>query len=238
VSVYAINETIRAMCREVSSQATVCRDWKFRDEDDLFYEVTFCICSSQASYEVASATANVIRNMDLVGSVKSGASVDGIRDMIVSALDSPMEICDVNGCVRFVRPRFRNRIAQLIANTIDCLYARGATVRELLVSAENPKHAREVLTQHVCGFGPKQASLYLRRIGYCNDLAVLDVHIIDYLRVVHGMSIAPAKLSKLSFYEELENVFRNIARSFGHSLGCVDLATWLTMRVLKREALI
>ena len=40
------------------------------------------------------------------------------------------------------------------------------------------------------------------------------------------------------FYEEIEETFREVAADFGHSLGCVDLATWLTMRVAKRDALL
>ncbi len=48
--------------------------------------------------------------------------------------------------------------------------------------------------------------------------------------------IAPSRLGRLSCYEEVEDTFREIASRFGHSLGCVDLATWLTMRVAKREA--
>lgn len=88
----------------------------------------------------------------------------------------------------------------------------------------------------VWGFGPKQASLFLRRVGYCADLAVLDVHVLDYLHLTRGLRIAPNRLGRLSCYEEIEDTFREIASRFGHSLGCVDLATWLTMRVAKREA--
>ena len=98
------------------------------------------------------------------------------------------------------------------------------------------KNARKALMLNVCGFGPKQASLFLRRVGYCADLAVLDVHVLDYLHLAHGVRIPPGQLGRLSGYEKIEDTFREIATRFGHSLGCVDLATWLTMRVAKREA--
>ena len=92
--------------------------------------------------------------------------------------------------------------------------------------------------QYVWGFGPKQASLFLRRVGYCSDLAVLDVHVLDYLQLARGLSPSPSKLGRLSFYEEIEDTFREISVEFGYSVGCVDLATWVAMRVAKKEALL
>jgi len=135
-----------------------------------------------------------------------------------------------------VMPRFRNRLASLLATTVTEMYGKGHSLRRLLFAADNAKDARKALMLNVWGFGPKQASLFLRRIGYCADLAVLDVHVLDYLHLTRGIRIAPSRLGRLSCYEEVEDTFREIASRFGHSLGCVDLATWLTMRVAKREA--
>ncbi len=135
-----------------------------------------------------------------------------------------------------MRPRFKNRLASLLTSTIVEIYGHAKTIRGLLFSARSAKDARLLLTQFVWGFGPKQASLFLRRIGYCADLAVLDVHVLDYLQLARGISVSPSKLARLPFYENIENTFREVASDFGHSLGCVDLATWLTMRVAKREA--
>jgi N-glycosylase/DNA lyase len=59
---------------------------------------------------------------------------------------------------------------------------------------------------------------------------------LDYLQLARGLSLSPNRLGRLSLYEEIEDTFREIAAEFGHSTGCVDLATWLTMRVAKREA--
>ena len=141
-----------------------------------------------------------------------------------------------DGTQRWARPRFKNRLASLLATTIVEIYGQSRTIRGFLFDAESAREARETLTQHVWGFGPKQASLFLRRVGYCADLAVLDVHVLDYLQLARGLSLSSSKLGHLSFYEEIEDTFREIAAEFGHSVGCVDLATWLTMRVAKKEA--
>jgi N-glycosylase/DNA lyase len=112
----------------------------------------------------------------------------------------------------------------------------GQSLRDTLFSASSAREARELLVQQVWGFGPKQASLFLRRVGYCAELAVLDTHILDYLRVARGLDPKPSALSRLASYERIEVEFQRVAEEFGHSVGCVDLAMWVTMRVAKREA--
>jgi N-glycosylase/DNA lyase len=111
-------------------------------------------------------------------------------------------------------------------------------VRGILFSARSARHARELLVNAVSGFGPKQASLFLRRVGYCSELAILDTHILDYLRMAHGIDPKPGMLSRLTSYERIEVEFQRVASEFGHAVGCVDLAMWITMRVAKREAVL
>jgi N-glycosylase/DNA lyase len=54
--------------------------------------------------------------------------------------------------------------------------------------------------------------------------------------MARGVDPKPGALSKLSTYEQIELEFRQVARDFGHAVGCVDMAMWVTMRVAKREA--
>ena len=112
------------------------------------------------------------------------------------------------------------------------------TLRGLLSGARNATRARSVLVERVWGFGPKQASLFLRRIGYDTNLAVLDIHIMDFLRFTRGIRATPSALGRLSSYEQIESSFKEVAAEFGHTVGCLDLATWITMRVAKREAIL
>jgi N-glycosylase/DNA lyase len=108
----------------------------------------------------------------------------------------------------------------------------------MLGAARSASQARVSLVEAVSGFGPKQASLYLRRVGFSSELAVLDTHILDYLKMARGIDPKPGSLSRLSVYEQIEHQFRQVANDFGHGVGCVDLAMWVTMRVAKREAIL
>ncbi|MBN8765800.1 MAG: hypothetical protein J0I76_05700 [Thiobacillus sp.] len=230
-----INRTIDAMCNEIKAQGGSILDWRLLTEDEMLYEAAICIFGSQMQFEMAVATADRLRDRGLLFS-KQLASMTDCEVQILDALSQPLPVPDKNGGVRTMMPRFKNRLASLLATTITEMYGKGHSLRRLLFAADSAKDARKHLMLNVWGFGPKQASLFLRRIGYCADLAVLDVHVLDYLRLTRGIRIAPSRLGRLSCYEEIEDTFREVASQFGHSLGCVDLATWLTMRVAKREA--
>lgn len=238
MTVAIINQTIRAMCSEVQAQVSIARNWKLMAEEELLYEVAVCIFSSQMVFEMAVATANRLRERRLLFAALGRRGAVTIERKVVDALSDPLRIQSGDRTERWVRPRFKNRLASLVAITIAEVYGQSRTIRGFLSDAQSAKEARETLTQHIWGFGPKQASLFLRRVGYCADLAVLDVHVLDYLQLARGISLSPSKLSRLASYEKVEDMFREIAAEFGHSVGCVDLATWVTMRVAKREALL
>jgi len=230
-----INQTICMMCHEIKMKMFSVQSWHTMQEDDLLYEAAICIFGSQMVFEVAIAAADRLRERKLLRPVLYDGTAGLLERKIACALSDPLHISSGDG-MRAVRPRFKNRLAALLAATIYEIYGQSLTIHGILLSAKNAKEARCTLTQHVWGFGPKQASLFLRRIGYCTDLAVLDVHVLDYLRLSHGLALSSNKLGRLSCYEQIEDTFREIAEGFGHSVGCVDLATWVTMRVAKREA--
>lgn len=37
----------------------------------------------------------------------------------------------------------------------------------------------------------KASELILRRVGYCANLAVLDTHVVDYIKLANGTDIKP-----------------------------------------------
>jgi N-glycosylase/DNA lyase len=232
----AINETISAICAEVEAQNRPQQDWHDLNEEELMFEAAVCIIGSQTAYELAMATAEHLRNSNLFR--RLGADRAEYEELLVAALSQYVALRSDGNVVRWVRPRFNRRSAFLLAATRSNLHSRSTSIRQLLISSNSARNAREVLVQHVCGFGPKQASLFLRRIGYSVDLAVLDVHVLDYLQMAWDLTYKTEKLGRLPFYEHVEGEFRQIANRFGYSVGCVDLATWITMRVAKREAYI
>lgn len=228
----AVDRTIRALCIDVKGSNQEVLDWQLRTEEELLYEACVCMFSSQMVFEVAEAAAQRIKDRGLL---KATTSRD-YEQRLVTVLGEPLNF-ERDGKIRHARPRFKNRLASLLFTTVKTMRIQGQSLRDTLFSASTAREARELLVQQVWGFGPKQASLFLRRVGYCAELAVLDIHILDYLRVARGLDPKPSALSRLESYERIEVEFQKVAEEFGHSVGCVDLAMWITMRVAKREAI-
>lgn len=228
----AVDRTIRALCIEVKGSNQEVLDWQLRTEEELLHEACVCMFSSQMVFEVAEAAAQRIKDRGLL---KATTSRD-YEQRLVAVLGEPLDF-ERDGKIRHARPRFKNRLASLLSTTVNTMRIQGQSLRDTLFSASSAREARELLVQQVWGFGPKQASLFLRRVGYCAELAVLDTHILDYLRVARGLDPKPSALSRLESYERIEVEFQKVAEEFGHSVGCVDLAMWVTMRVAKREAI-
>jgi len=233
-----INNTIHAMCIEINAQSRPIINWHLLTEEELLYEVAICIFSSQTVFEVAIAMADQLRHRRLFRQQQYGFNRKNYETNIISAFDQPLITKTRLGTARSVYPRFSNRFAHLLSETVEEIYGQGKTLQQLICAETCSKKTRESLVVHIYGFGPKQASLFLRRIGYCTDLAVLDTHVLDYIKLVRGCSFKTNRLGHISFYEQIESIFREIASNFGYSIGCVDLATWLTMRVAKREGYI
>ncbi len=233
----AINQTIRVLCEELKMRSGKGADWLALSEEKLFYEIAVCIYGSQMLYEHALALADCSRAHGMFRMAAFSSGFDLYREKFSHLLARPIAINE-EGKTRKIMPRFKNRLPKLLSDTAQNIYGKGYTVKSILRSAINASDAREILVTTVNGFGPKQASLYLRRIGYCSDLAVLDTHILDYLRMASEIEIEPTALSSLKKYETIESEFKRISEDFGYCVGCVDLAMWITMRVAKREYLI
>ncbi len=91
---------------------------------------------------------------------------------------------------------------------------------------------RDWLVKNIKGVGMKEASHFLRNIGF-DDYAIIDFHIIDLL-VRHGLIERPKTMTRKR-YLEIEGVLRKIAKKAGLTLAELDLYLWYmeTGKVLK-----
>lgn len=94
------------------------------------------------------------------------------------------------------------------------------------------ENVREALVKNIKGLGMKEASHFLRNIGF-KDYAIIDFHIVDFL-VKNGLTEKPKTLTPKK-YLEIENLLREIANKTNLSLGELDLYLWYqeTGKVLK-----
>lgn len=126
--------------------------------------------------------------------------------------------------------RFPNARALYICNAR--IYHKN--LKEILNSFHDDKEAREWVVKNVKGIGMKEASHFLRNIGY-KDVAIIDFHIVDLL-VKHGLVEQPKSRSLTpKRYLEIENILDKIAKATNTNLGELDLYLWYeeTGKILK-----
>ena len=108
------------------------------------------------------------------------------------------------------------------------------SIKETLQTFTDDISAREWIVKNIKGIGMKEASHFLRNIGYKN-LAIIDFHIVDLLSK-HNLIEKPKNKSLTpKKYLEIENVLREIAKQTTLNLGELDLYLWYeeTGKVLK-----
>jgi len=91
---------------------------------------------------------------------------------------------------------------------------------------------REWVVKNIKGLGYKEASHFLRNIGYRN-FAIIDFHIIDLL-VKYDLIEKPKSMTKKK-YLEIENILKQIGRELHLDMAKLDLYLWYkeTGKVLK-----
>ncbi len=102
----------------------------------------------------------------------------------------------------------------------------------IVLNRMNEFYIRDWLVKNIKGIGYKEASHFLRNIGFEN-VAIIDFHIIDIL--VRNKIIERPKTLTKKVYLEIEKVLESIAKKTKLSLGELDLYLWFleTNKVMK-----
>jgi len=180
---------------------------KFKNKtcNDIFNELCFCILTANYSAEGA------IKIQNTIGT----GFISLPKPKLAKKLKS-------------LGYRFPNKRAEYISEARK----HKSRIKEKLCSFKNEFTAREWLVKNVKGLGFKEASHFLRNIGYEN-MAIIDFHIIDLL-VKHKLIERPKTLTK-NKYLEIEKLLEKIASKSNLTQGELDLYLWYleTGKVLK-----
>jgi len=106
-------------------------------------------------------------------------------------------------------------------------------IKEIVTEFTESRNARDWLVKNVKGLGLKEASHFLRNVGYF-DLAILDRHI-QRIMIEYGMvKTLPKSMTKRN-YIAMEEKLRTLAEVLDLPIGILDLYLWYmkTGKVLK-----
>lgn len=221
VSLPAIENAIRDVCSALDEKNHQPPTWYRMNEDDLWRELIACVLGSRVRFEAAHAAVERMGEMELLTDRRRSSRFDQYEEDTVAAL---------SGGYPFYRVR-----AKQIRRAAERLYGSRGSVREFLDDACDIREARRRLASEVPGLGPKQASLFLRNIGYATHVAVLDVHVLTYMSWVGLTEQIVKSISTVRKYEMLEDSFIEHSYSFGYTPDRFDLAVWVVVKVAKEE---
>ena len=225
----AINNAIREVYFALEEKSRWSPSWTSMTEDDLWRELVACILGSRVRFQVAHSAVERMDRTGLFCEHRRSTRLHQYEQDIAKVLS---DVKEPGKQGRY--PFFRVRASQ-VRRAAERLYGCRGTIRAFLEDSCDIRHARRRLASEVSGLGPKQASLFLRNIGYAIHVAVLDIHVLTYMSWV-GLTETPVKsVPTVQKYEALENAFIEHAYSFGYTPDRFDLALWVVMKVAKKE---
>jgi N-glycosylase/DNA lyase len=197
------------------------KSWTTMSEQSLWFELVACLLGSGVAFEHAQS---VVKDLDDRGYLK---------------LSGPLNFCEFEMNIHRVllerKYRFPKIRAEYLRKTAETIYGAGFTITELLSSCENINEARNIIMVHSKGIGPKQSSMFLRNIGYSDDLAILDSHVLKYMFSIGLLDSLIKTVSNMSFYRKLEERLKEYSIGLQVRLSSLDTAIWVVMRVFQRE---
>lgn len=216
-----LDVAVRAVVNELHVRDKQLSCWRDLLEDELWYELAACILGSAVSYDQAWSCVELLRTENLLRPPHACSSLDSFEQNIAKALSG--------------RYRFPFVRAKQLRRTAEAIYGRSLSLSQLLGSEKDPHRLRARLVRIGTGVGPKQASLFLRNVGYA-DFAVLDRHVVRFM-LIRGLICSKPELQTLPGYEEVERVFVNYADHIAIPVVDLDLAVWIVIRATRRELL-
>jgi N-glycosylase/DNA lyase len=222
-SIRGLESTIQVIAKDV--QNSVDPIFTPRAESTLRRELICCILSSQVPYDLAVSATD--------GLVQSGLAEENfllrrvdVERAVLDVLVKPLNT--VNGRRRY---RFPNKRAHDIAAAFALFRLCHGSITRFLEEYPDPAEARVWLVKRIPGLGPKQASMFLRNAGHSRDLAILDRHILKYMRLIQISDLAGG-VSRIGDYEREERRFAAHAASLGFPVGILDWAVWIVLRAV------
>ncbi|MEM5802235.1 MAG: N-glycosylase/DNA lyase [Candidatus Aenigmatarchaeota archaeon] len=176
----------------------------FNESDErIFAELAFCLCTPQSKATTAwrAIEALMKNNLLYVGDEKQ------IRPFLNNV-------------------RFADNKARYIVDARKKFTLEGRLqIKTFIQSFIDVYELREWLVENVKGLGMKEASHFIRNIGFSFDVAILDVHVLRQLKEYNVIKEIPKTLTK-KVYLQIENKVKEFANSLNLRLAELDLLFW------------
>ncbi|MFP4467259.1 MAG: N-glycosylase/DNA lyase [Candidatus Goldiibacteriota bacterium] len=179
--------------------------WKSGDSRKILHELIFCIFTPQSK------------------AVNCWACVEAIIEKKLMMKASPGELLKLK---EMNMVRFKNKKAVFAVEARNRFVKNGRiTIREFLAGFDDVYEMREWLAKNIKGYGYKEASHFLRNIGFVDDIAILDRHILKNLKLMGVIKEVPASITP-GAYLDIEKKMQKFSTKHGIPMAALDLVLW------------
>ncbi|BBM37104.1 N-glycosylase/DNA lyase [Pseudoleptotrichia goodfellowii] len=172
-------------------------------EKEVFAEVAFCILTPQSKAKNAwQAITNLVNN---------GLLFEG----------QPEEIAEYLNIVRF-----KNNKSRYLAELRELMTVDGKLQpKKILSDKGNTLEKREWIFKNIKGMGMKEANHVLRNLGFGDEIAILDRHILRNLVQLNIIDEIPKSITEKKYYE-IEEKMKEYSEYSEITMGELDLVLW------------
>ena len=178
--------------------------WRDGDNKDIFCELDYCILTPQSK----------ARN--------AWKAISELRDNNLLFTGSEEEILPFLNIVRFNRTKAKNLYILRKQMTDE----NGKFITKDFFSTFNSAfEMREWIVKNIRGMSYKEASHFLRNIGFGQELAFLDRHILKNLAALDVIKEVPNTVTP-KLYKEIEEKLKEYCKEIDIPMENIDLLLW------------
>ncbi len=180
------------------------RVWREGDNKDIFCELAFCILTPQSK----------ARN--------AWKAISDLRDSNVLFTGSEEDIVPYLNIVRFNKTKAKNLYILREQMTNE----NGEFItKDFFSTFSSPFEMREWIVKNIRGMSYKEASHFLRNVGFGQELAILDRHILKNLAALDVIEEVPKTVTP-KLYKDIEERLKNYCKEIDIPMENVDLLLW------------
>lgn len=173
------------------------------DNKDFFAEIAFCILTPQSKALNAWKIIQTLKENELLFTADS--------DTLENYLNSI---------------RFKKTKAKRLVSLREKLSINGSLeAKKIIFNGDDVFKIREWLVKNIDGFGYKEASHVLRNLGFGENIAILDRHVLRNLLKLEVIDEIPKTLTPKK-YMDIEEKMRKYTSKIDISMDRLDLLFW------------
>lgn len=172
-------------------------------DEDIFSELCFCLLTPQSRAVYCDKAVKELKC--------SGLLFKGGKDVVKEILRGNV--------------RFHNKKAEYLVGARKLFRQGGKLNIKKKLDIKDAFKAREWLVRNIKGLGYKEASHFLRNIGFGGDMAIIDRHILKNMKRYGAIRKIPARATKRN-YINMENAMRELSKKIKIPMDELDLLFW------------